>query len=94
MYQDEEASALWESLARNHPFLDENKSTAFATTFTFLVINGARLTANSDEAFAFISRMHDAGTLTFENLVPWLRTNVTLPDAQTVTKDRANEPRR
>ena len=26
----EEAGALWESLARNHPFIDVNKRTAFA----------------------------------------------------------------
>ena len=71
--------------------LDGNKRTAFATTYTFLAINGARLTANADEAYSFISRMHDAGTFTFENLVPWLRLHVVLP--RTSTKDRANEPR-
>lgn len=87
----EEAAALWESLARNHPFLDGNKRTAFAATFTFLAINGARLTANSDEAYAFISRMHDAGTFSFAELVPWLRGSVVLP--RTSGKDRANEPR-
>ena len=41
----EEAAALWESLAQNHPFIDGNKRTAFAATYTFLAINGARLTA-------------------------------------------------
>ena len=39
----EEAAALWESLSQNHPFLDGNKRTAFAATYTFLAINGARL---------------------------------------------------
>ncbi|MBX7186783.1 MAG: type II toxin-antitoxin system death-on-curing family toxin [Vicinamibacteria bacterium] len=88
----EEAAALWESLAQNHPFLDGNKRTAFATTYTFLAINGARLTANAEQAYRFISRMHDAGTFTFEQLVPWLRQNVVLP--RVTTKDRANEPGR
>jgi death-on-curing family protein len=37
----DEAAALWESLAQNHPFIDGNKRTAFASTYTFLVINGA-----------------------------------------------------
>lgn len=32
----EEAAALWESLAQNHPFIDGNKRTAFAATYTFL----------------------------------------------------------
>jgi death-on-curing protein len=29
----EEAAALWESLAQNHPFIDGNKRTAFAATY-------------------------------------------------------------
>ena len=33
-----EASALWESLAQNHPFVDGNRRTAFAATYTFLAI--------------------------------------------------------
>jgi len=28
----EEAAALWESLAQNHPFIDGDKRTAFAAT--------------------------------------------------------------
>ena len=31
----EEAAALWESLAQNHPFIDDNKHTAFAATSRF-----------------------------------------------------------
>jgi death-on-curing protein len=88
----EEAAALWESLAQNHPFVDGNKRTAFAAAYTFLAINGARLTANSGEAYSFVSRMYDAGTFTFEKLVPWLRQNVALPPTPTTTKDGANEP--
>ena len=51
----EEAAALWESLSQNHPFLDDNKRTAFAATYTFLAINDAQLTAEAEEAYAFIS---------------------------------------
>ena len=36
----EEAAALMESLANNHPFLDGNKRVAFAAEQTFLLING------------------------------------------------------
>jgi death-on-curing protein len=43
----EEAAALWESLSQNHPFVDGNKRTAFAVTYTFLVINRAILTATA-----------------------------------------------
>lgn len=48
----EEAAALWESLAPDHPFIDGNKRTAFAATYTFLAINGARLTATPGDAYA------------------------------------------
>jgi death-on-curing protein len=47
----EEAAALWESLAQNHPFIDGNKRSAFAVTYTFLDINGARLAANANEIY-------------------------------------------
>lgn len=30
----EEAAALWESIAQNHAFIDGNKPTAFAATYT------------------------------------------------------------
>ena len=72
----EEAAALWESLAQNHPFIDGNKRTAFAATYTFLAINGAQLTTDAGEVYAFISGLYEAGTLRFDNLEPWLRRNV------------------
>lgn len=73
----EEAAALWESLAQNHPFIDGNKRTAFAAAYTFLAINGARLTSDAQEAYAFIAGLYDANQFSFENLVPWLRGHVT-----------------
>ena len=72
----EEAAALWESLAQNHPFVDGNKRVAFAATYTFLAINGVRLTASPEEAYAFISGLYEAGTFRFDKLAPWLRRNV------------------
>src|SRR5579863_7479341 len=71
----EEAAAIWESLAQNHPFVDGNKRTAFAATYTFLAINGIRLTADAEETYQFILVLYEAGTFRFENLVPWLRSN-------------------
>jgi death on curing protein len=73
----EEAAALWESLAQNHPFIDGNKRIAFAATYTFLAINGVQVTASAESAYAFIAGLYDKGELTFDNLVPWLRGNVT-----------------
>jgi death-on-curing protein len=74
----EEAAALWESLAENHPFIDGNKRAAFAATYTFLAINGAQLTANAEDAYAFVSRLYEEGAFSFDKLVPWLRSNVIL----------------
>jgi len=72
----EEAAALWESLAQNHPFLDGNKRTAFAATYTFLAINGAQLTADAADTYAFVSELYEKGEFSFDQLVPWLRSNV------------------
>jgi death-on-curing protein len=72
----EEAAALWESLAQNHPFIDGNKRTAFAVTYTFLAINGARVTAHADETYAFIIGLYETGTFDFAHLNQWMRENV------------------
>ena len=72
----EEAAALWESLAQNHPFIDGNKRTAFAATYTFLAINGAALRADPDDTFRFISVLYDAQHFTFDRLAVWLREHV------------------
>ncbi len=74
----EEAAALWESLAQNHPFIDGNKRTAFAATYTFLAINGARLTADAEETYAFVISLYEANQFSFDKLVPWLRRHVAL----------------
>ncbi|MCM5555877.1 type II toxin-antitoxin system death-on-curing family toxin [Pleomorphomonas sp. NRK KF1] len=73
----EEAAALWESLAQNHPFLDGNKRVAFAATYTFLAINGTFITAGADETFAFIDGLYRSGHFEFGQLVAWLRANTT-----------------
>jgi death-on-curing protein len=74
----EEAAALWESLSQNHPFLDGNKRTAFAATYTFLAINGARLTADARRTQDFVLALYQTSQCTFDKLVPWLRKHVVL----------------
>jgi death-on-curing protein len=74
----EEAAALWESLSQNHPFIDGNKRTAFAATYTFLVINGARLTAGARQTQNFVLALYQKDRFTFDNLAPWLRDHVSL----------------
>jgi death on curing protein len=74
----EEAAALWESLAQYHPFIDGNERTAFASTYTFLTVNGLRLTATAEETYAFIADLYPTNGFSFEVLVPWLREHVKL----------------
>lgn len=76
----EQAAALWESLAQNHPFIDGNKRTAFAATYTFLSINGLIITANSSDTYDFIIGLYETGTFHFEQLEPWLRKNTVQTD--------------
>jgi death-on-curing protein len=71
----EEAAALWESLAQNHPFIDGNKRTAFAAAYTFLHINGARMTTGPDETYAFIAGLYAANDFEFRRLSVWLAAN-------------------
>jgi death on curing protein len=82
----EEAAALWESLAQNHPFIDGNKRTAFASTYTFLAINGARLAAEAQEIGEFIAELYETNQFRYERLVPWLRANVTRSAPQGVPR--------
>ena len=78
-YKDliEEAAALWESLSGNHPFIDGNKRTAVAATYTFLKMNGYEAI---DEAWAasvdFVSGLYEANEFRFDKIEPWLRENV------------------
>jgi len=72
----EEAAALWESMSQNHPFIDGNKRTAFAVTYTFLGINGGRLIAGAQEAQDFLLGLYEGNQFTFDRLVPWLRGHV------------------
>lgn len=72
----EEAAALWESLAQNHSFVDGNKRTAFAATYTFLAINRLWLTADAEETYLFVASLYRANQFRFDKLVPWLRAHV------------------
>src|SRR5580700_5007485 len=70
----EEASALWESLSQNHPFVDGNKRTAFAAMYTFLRVNGYDIVVGAEDlVIDFVSDLYETNGFRFEALVPWLR---------------------
>ena len=68
-----EAAALWESLSQNHPFIDGNKRTAFASMHVFLIINGYRLDADHEAVIGFVMSLYNSHSFQFEALEPWLR---------------------
>ena len=72
----EQAAALMESLANNHPFVDGNKRAAFFVTDTFLRMNGRFIDCDDDEAYAFIVGMLEAGSFRFAELNTWLQEKV------------------
>lgn len=73
----EEAAALWESLAQNHPFIDGNKRVAFAGTYVFLAANGLTIEADPLQAYDFINGLYENRDFRFEHLVVWLRAHTT-----------------
>lgn len=69
-----QAAALFESLAINHPFIDGNKRIAFAVMDTFLRLNGFRIHATPNNIHTKIITMFESGELKFDFIDAWLRT--------------------
>ncbi len=69
------AAAYAFGIARNHPFLDGNKRTAFVVMELFLDLNGWVL--NSDDAGCISTMLAlAAGDLSEKALVDWLRAHI------------------
>ena len=68
------AAAYAFGLAKNHPFIDGNKRTAFVALELFLALNGRELTA--DDAQCVVTMLAvAAGTLNEAMLADWIRRN-------------------
>jgi death-on-curing protein len=74
------ASSYAFGIARNHPFVDGNKRTAFVASALFLRLNGQILTAEQAEAAVIFLRLA-AGDLSKPELADWFRRNASPPDA-------------
>lgn len=72
----EEAAALMESLANNHPFFDGNKRAAFAATHTFLLINGYDLEADTLAAYEFMMSSIAKGEFRFAQILSWIKSHI------------------
>jgi death-on-curing protein len=69
------AAACAYGLARNHPFADGNKRTAWVVARVFLAINGYRLEFDPSDAVQTIEALA-AGTLSESELATWFRQRV------------------
>ena len=70
----QEAAATMESLAINHPFIDGNKRVAFATTDTFLRMNGYFVDSDNEEAYRLFMHLFEINSFRFAQLLEWLET--------------------
>ena len=61
-------------LAKNHPFIDGNKRTAFAAMATFLLVNGYLLNVPEMDVVQMMERLA-TDRETQESLAQWLRKN-------------------
>lgn len=66
------AAAYAYGVARNHPFVDGNKRTAFVVARLFLLLNGMNLVATQEEKYSTFLALA-AGELSEEDLANWVR---------------------
>jgi death-on-curing protein len=63
-------------IARNHPFADGNKRTAFVAYRTFMKLNGYDIDAAESEKYLVFLSVAD-GSLSEEELAEWIRSHLT-----------------
>ena len=66
------AAAYAFGIARNHPFVDGNKRTAYVVCRTFLIINGSDFEASKQEKYNVFLSLAE-GSLSEEQLAEWIR---------------------
>lgn len=69
------AATLAYGIARNHPFVDGNKRTAYVTCRTFIELNGAILSASVKEKYLIMLTLAE-GELEAANFAVWLRERI------------------
>ena len=66
------AATLGHGIARNHPFVDGNKRTAFVAVETFLILNGVELAAGDADCVVAMLDLA-AGEMSEAEFAAWLR---------------------
>jgi len=72
----EEAAALMESLAINHPFFDGDKRVAFAAAHTFLLLNGCDLEVDPHAAYRFMMNSIAKSEFRFLQILGWINSHL------------------
>lgn len=70
----EKATALFESLIINHPFMDGNKRIAYALMEILLRLGGLQLTATKEDKYAMVINA-STGQIRFDEIKEWLEEN-------------------
>ena len=68
------ASYAYDGIARNHPFLDGNKRTAYVAMELFLMKNGMLLVSSDEDSVLTFLKLA-AGELSENELTAWIRQN-------------------
>lgn len=80
LYEEPDIAALAATvafgIARNHPFVDGNKRSAWVAARLFLRLNGATLTFDKSEATRLMQQLA-AGDLSEDEVAAWLRDRLT-----------------
>lgn len=69
------AAAYAFGVARNHPFIDGNKRTAWVLARLFLALNHVEITFDPEDAIATVLKLA-AGELAEDDLADWYRTRI------------------
>lgn len=82
------AATLAFGLARNHPFVDGNKRTAYVSYRVFLALNNAELVATDEEKYLTMLALAE-GKLPERDFAAWLRERLKI-----TTRKGVHEPRK
>ncbi|MEI6066155.1 MAG: type II toxin-antitoxin system death-on-curing family toxin [Methylococcaceae bacterium] len=77
LYEEVDLAALAAygfGIARNHPFIDGNKRTAFTVTELFLALNRQELIADDQSCVVTLLKLAD-GSLSKKEFANWIRDN-------------------
>ena len=72
----EMAAALFESLIKNHPFVDGNKRAAFFSCDIFLRLNGYKFKLEAKKAHQFLIGLLEKDECNLENLHLWIKGSI------------------